>query len=615
MVRLSSFGDFGSNEAPAEASVSGAQNQTPWGTSDPKPSERAGAVAPEPPKESGTAVDEPNQATGTAESGELEDSQLDESETVEEGKDSGKKRSKKRPKKGGPPFFKRHKWKIVGFSAFLILAVAGAFLYLYYVNPPVKERDDSQTAGKAVADWNQTLQSKGYIELFEESYLSKEYEFAAQDASQIRMVNASINTLKYETPTQKEMTIWGKVAQDTPEGYSDFVPSERELTLTVPDWEKVSFEDSVLEEARKAIGFTPDNPDYEDQNKRLLTKYIDLKYLPQDGSEADSFDPKASYGIRSELPTKEIKNKIKLAKEGTSWVIQKDEDFALDKLLFGTPEFKNLVVRFEDKLAGEETNPLWDKWNALPKEEQAKYAEPNKRKPQHTVTPNWIGVASMTDGEGKEILPRVGDGTAENPAGLDTPVSTIVKSGKEKLPIRVKLVNFMQGQEAVDFLRGKDARNRGLTADSRIKIFAFVFEVENRGDKEITVTDNSGFVDYNSNPLGRTGNVDGLATTVKIPAGKSALIESWNGSVTPNRSHLIWGRDFSKDEPLVWFRVLGASSGEVRKGPDSGRKPVGPEKSPSPTPSPAASEPSEGSSDGSSEEPSAPSPEPTEGES
>ena len=37
---------------------------------------------------------------------------------------------------------------------------------------------------------------------------------------------------------------------------------------------------------------------------------------------------------------------------------------------------------------------------------------------------------------------------------------------------------------------------------------------------------------------------------------EAGIIETWGSSTELNTKYLIWGSDFSREEPVVWFRVL-----------------------------------------------------------
>lgn len=194
------------------------------------------------------------------------------------------------------------------------------------------------------------------------------------------------------------------------------------------------------------------------------------------------------------------------------------------------------------------------------------------------ISPYWIGSWFLQEGiveEGKKfdkdvapILPPVGDGSKESPAGMNTSVKTVQldkgKKGKEvENPIRVELMQIATDQEALDFYQSKDSRNRGFTLNSQVKYMAMRFKVTNLSKKEITIRDNSSLSDDQINLTDRTGKVYGLDRSIKLKPGESGVIESWAGSPTLDGSYLIWGADFNRQHEVVWFRALAGSKGKI----------------------------------------------------
>lgn len=197
------------------------------------------------------------------------------------------------------------------------------------------------------------------------------------------------------------------------------------------------------------------------------------------------------------------------------------------------------------------------------------------------ISPYWIGAWFLQEGivdEGKKfekdvspIFPPIGDGSKESPAGLNTSVLTVQldkeKKGKKtkvvENPIRVELMQVSTGQDAFDFYQSKDSRNRGFTLESQVKYMSMRLKVTNLSKKEITIRDNTSLSDDQINLTDRTGQVFGLAGSVKLKPGESGVIESWAGSPTLDRSYLIWGADYNRKHDVVWFRTLAANEGKV----------------------------------------------------
>ena len=173
------------------------------------------------------------------------------------------------------------------------------------------------------------------------------------------------------------------------------------------------------------------------------------------------------------------------------------------------------------------------------------------------------------DENGKEVKGKisaeVGDGTIEDPAGLNTDVLTKIdveetdKDGNmvvNQYPIKVKMVEYGVSQDAITWFEGKDPRNRGIDIESEVQYCYYVFEITNMSDKDLTIYDNSSLADKNANNLSRTGTMYGLQDTVILKPDQTGKIETWSRSTELNKRYVIWGRDFGKEEQRVWFRVL-----------------------------------------------------------
>ena len=237
--------------------------------------------------------------------------------------------------------------------------------------------------------------------------------------------------------------------------------------------------------------------------------------------------------------------------------------------------------RFSETVAvvsgGEGIQPTeeWNTWNALTDEEKAILDEPVKYDKLVSLSKDWCGTYYLKneyvikDTKGNVIKTgisaMIGDGTLENPAGLDTPVNSVVfineDDGKgnvveKQYPIKVILRDFRVSEDAIKWLESKDQRNRGIDVSSEVQYCVYTMEIVNLSDKELTINDNSILSDENINLSGRSGELFGLNTTLVLQPNESGVIESWNKSTELNTKYLIWGADFSRRTPPVFFRVL-----------------------------------------------------------
>ena len=164
-------------------------------------------------------------------------------------------------------------------------------------------------------------------------------------------------------------------------------------------------------------------------------------------------------------------------------------------------------------------------------------------------------------------LPRVGKGTFDAPAGINTPVVTHVLDAEgNEVPIEVTLTNFVTGNDAYKVMTSKSQQNRGFVDKSDVQYAYYTFTVKNLGTAPVTITANDSLVDAQRNRFNRTGTVYGLNVKLSdLKPGESGTIESWSSSIRLKELYLIWGIDFPSDKQPVWFKVLAGDSSSASK--------------------------------------------------
>lgn len=187
----------------------------------------------------------------------------------------------------------------------------------------------------------------------------------------------------------------------------------------------------------------------------------------------------------------------------------------------------------------------------------------------------WIGAYRLTHDDSKSDpnlpdtskLPRVGKGTFDAPAGINTPVVTHVLDAEgNEVPIEVTLTNFVTGNDAYKVMTSKSQQNRGFVDKSDVQYAYYTFSVKNLGTAPVTITANDSLVDAQRNRFNRTGTVYGLNVKLSdLKPGESGTIESWSSSIRLKELYLIWGIDFPSDKQPVWFKVLGGDSSSASK--------------------------------------------------
>ena len=187
----------------------------------------------------------------------------------------------------------------------------------------------------------------------------------------------------------------------------------------------------------------------------------------------------------------------------------------------------------------------------------------------------WIGAYRLTHDDSKSDpnlpdtskLPRVGKGTFDAPAGINTPVVTHVLDAEgNEVPIEVTLTNFVTGNDAYKVMTSKSQQNRGFVDKSDVQYAYYTFTVKNLGTAPVTITANDSLVDAQRNRFNRTGTVYGLNIKLSdLKPGESGTIESWSSSIRLKELYLIWGIDFPSDKQPVWFKVLAGDSSSASK--------------------------------------------------
>ena len=187
----------------------------------------------------------------------------------------------------------------------------------------------------------------------------------------------------------------------------------------------------------------------------------------------------------------------------------------------------------------------------------------------------WIGAYRLTHDDSKSDpnlpdtskLPRVGKGTFDAPAGINTPVVTHVLDAEgNEVPIEVTLTNFVTGNDAYKVMTSKSQQNRGFVDKSDVQYAYYTFSVKNLGTAPVTITANDSLVDAQRNRFNRTGTVYGLNVKLSdLKPGESGTIESWSSSIRLKELYLIWGIDFPSDKQPVWFKVLAGDSSSASK--------------------------------------------------
>lgn len=484
--------------------------------------------------------------------------------------------------------------RIVGavFLGMAMSALVGTIGYGTYMNvvkyPREMEYSEKNTGLyclRCYADDVASLKSTG-----EDSYIHQEISYANGNEKRVEFYKKMASTVSYSPFSIEGVNVYGNTLVDRDDNivYSKSTVGEGEPVITsFIDYSRVQIDKNIisilLEEADLKVGDV-------DYPNKLIDVFCDyMVNLDKD-----------------EIPLKRVKRVPYMVKDGDVYKVTDKEDMYLDRVLFSSADFYDLMDRFSAVASTVGVNnPAWDEWNKLSEEEKANTKQPNRSMNTIPTTQEfneweklttaqkskkdmpdkydwkkvlekqWCGTFYLQneyttkDEEGniirKEISAEVGDGTLKNPAGMNTDVITSIfvrekneegKSVTNEYPIKIRLTDYGVSEDAIKWFEDQDERNRGLDVTSEVQYVYYTFEVTNMSDKELTIYDNSSLADKNANITSRTGVMYGVTDKVKLKPDESATIESWSRSTELNKRYMLWGADFARRAEPVWFRVL-----------------------------------------------------------
>lgn len=477
----------------------------------------------------------------------------------------------------------------VGMAMSAIVGILGYGTYMNVVKYPKELEYTEKNTGlyclRCYEDDVASLKSTG-----DDSYLHQEIAYANGDETRIKFYKKMASTVSYSPFSIEGVNVYGNklVNRDDEIVYSKSTVGEGEPVITsFIDYSRVQIDKNIisilLDEADLKVGDV-------DYPNKLINVFCD--YMINLNKE--------------DIPLKRVKRVPYMVKDGDVYKVTPEEDIYLDRVLFSSNDFYDLMDRFAAVASTVGVNsPAWEEWNKLSDEEKANTKQPKrsmnvipttqeynewnklstaqkskKEMPdkydwKKMLEKQWCGTFYLQneyttkDEDGniirKEISAEVGDGTLKNPAGLNTDVITSIfvrekneegKSVTNEYPIKVRLTDYGVSEEAIKWFEDQDERNRGLDVTSEIQYVYYTFDVTNMSDKELTIYDNSSLADKNANITSRTGVMYGVTDKVKLKPDETATIESWSRSTELNKRYMLWGADFARRADPVWFRVL-----------------------------------------------------------
>lgn len=158
---------------------------------------------------------------------------------------------------------------------------------------------------------------------------------------------------------------------------------------------------------------------------------------------------------------------------------------------------------------------------------------------------------------------KVGDGTVEYPAGVGTPIITKCLGSDGKYhDIKITLIGYWKGQDAIDYAIKFSEKNRGFDVNSVIQLICYELKIENLEGKAFAFESDMFLSDKNSNNSTRTGTMYGFHEKATVEANGSIVINDWATSTELEQKYVCWGESFDRAYATVYFKVL-AGEGNV----------------------------------------------------
>ena len=446
---------------------------------------------------------------------------------------------------------KRGKKKLLKRSLIALVPVVLIGTYFGVIVPPAKSLPEAAKGTSTFVPYMTALHdfdTDGLNSVIEQSWVAREYDYLNGNEARTNAVKAILATVTYQLPETGQLTWTGQPHRNPFTWKPTTAPSTlnngENVDFQLVDYGAVTLDKTGVKDALA---------------KAKLTSISDVEFSRK---VTDAF---ATYiaANAANLPTTTISRPPVMDCTGTglgsSCRLSSAEDVYMDDTLFASDSFRKLQDTFSE-LAVDALDP--EHATATTREGDSEDAKTTRKYADSYYTePNWIGAHALTsagqDGSlpDTSALPRVGDGTFNAPAGLNTPVVVKTTDGTDT-PIEVTLSAFLTGPDAFRAMSQKSAQNRGFVESSEVQYAFYTFKVRNLGTETITLTPDDTLVDATRNPYTRTGTVYGLTNSVTLAPGESGTLESWTSSTRLSELYLIWGASYDRSTNPIWFRVL-----------------------------------------------------------
>ena len=460
-------------------------------------------------------------------------------------------------------FLKKLGYLVVGAGVSSALAGAGVVFYKTQVLYPsaltVKEENTGRYALNTYQKYLNDYATKGLESTTGSKYLSSEGKLQNGNEARIGFIKSVLSTVKYGPLKTNKLNKYGSNyyifgSKNKTVEEESLVNFGEEVKVSYIDYSRLKFDARVVNDMITEAGIKQTDKDFVDKITDLFATYI-----------SNNVD---------KLPIKTETRVVPLDKSGNGFKVNSEEDEYLDKLLFSSKDFYDALDRFSllAQQGSEVESKEHKEWSARGTEERANFTEPYKWEKYRFIGRSWVGfynILKETKQDADSYVFPKGGGTLEDPADLNTPIltSVIVKGedGKDKeIPIKVSLLKVSYGSDAIKDIMKADIRNRGLDPNSSTKYIYTKWRVENLSSESVRVESNSALADKEGNVSAKTGVMYGLGDYADLGPYQNTELEDWYSSTELTEKYLVWGRDFDKRVPLVWFRALRGTGGKVK---------------------------------------------------
>ena len=345
----------------------------------------------------------------------------------------------------------------------------------YVINPKEDILMEELTGLYCIRNWENVLKNIDSNDIsnfiHSDSWLEKEILYANSNETREEFMQAMLNTVSYTPKQVRSVDIYGNpiLAEDGGVVYRDSqVVVGEEVSLTYVDYSAIEFTEELVKNLMDTDNLKLGDAGYSERLTDIVCNYV--------ANLGDNLPLVTDYHY---VPS------LQMNVDGT-YRMSPDEDIYIDKLLFSSGNFYDMLERFAALAGKGATNPQWFVWsNAatnLRGEEPSKTLEelpvmedftkwidvhgeytldsklsteadingstyqslanvavnaPLKYEGSYEISHRWCGAYFLQnehtslDEYGNEyldpIMPSLGNGKKDNPAALDTPVVTIAK--------------------------------------------------------------------------------------------------------------------------------------------------------------------------------------------